>query len=91
MVCHCSRAGPLTCPESNRRAGHLVAGIGNVVSLTERTGGAETTRRLIVMRMVGRAELNLILPAGGLTSRRAGALPWPSMLDGVGERELMLP
>ena len=134
MVCHCRRAGPLTCPESNRRAGHceadyvsrsnltrkvipseaknladclgsasqrpsgsdchpfakpvlsmptvchelvegngwhieglrasayLVARIGNVVSPTERTGGAETTRRLIVMRMVGQAELNLILP-----------------------------
>ena len=165
MVCHCRRAGPLACPESNRRAGHceadyvsrsnltrkacpepsrrvipstfallsvnsarnladclrsasqrpsgldchpfaesilseaeglrasayLVARNDNVVSPTERTDGAETTRRLIVMRMVGQAELNLILPAGGLKSRRAGALLWPSMVDGVGERELMLP
>ena len=77
--------------EGLRASAYLVARIGNVVSPAERTDGAETTRRLIVMRMVGRAELNLILPVGRLTSRRAGALPWPSMLDGVGERELMLP
>ena len=131
MVCHCRRAGPLACPESNRRArpesnrraGHcqadyvsrsnltrkvipsearnladclgsasqrpsgsdchpfaesilseaeglrasacLVARNYNVVPPTERTDGAETTRRLIVLRMVGQAELNLILPHRG--------------------------